>query len=148
MPLFWRFSLISLNIPTYQVYSVTEMPNFYLFEGKANFEKGSPCPVCQEISFKMHSYHERMIQDLAINAKRVELKVKTRKIQSQNEACTTVKTLDFVRPSSLKIERLEDVIVDVSIPTSLNQATSILSKLEIKISKSALFELLKQCPSF
>ncbi|MGY3713766.1 transposase family protein [Lactococcus petauri] len=141
--------MISLNIPTFQVNSITEMSDFYLFEGKVSFENGSPCPVCQVLSFKMHSYYERMIQDLPINGKRVELKVKTRKLQCQNEECTTkyfVQPLDFVRPSSLKTQRLEDIIIEISIPTSLIQATFILNRLGIKMSKSALSELLKQCP--
>lgn len=95
--------MISLNIPTFQVNSITEMPDFYLFEGKASFENGSPCPACQTISFKMHSYYERMVQDLPINGKQVKLKVKTRKLQCQNKACETkyfVQNLDFVRVSS------------------------------------------------
>lgn len=78
--------MISLNIPTFQANSVTEISDFYLFEGKASFENGSPCLVCQVVSFKIHSYYEQMIQDLPINGKRVELKVKTRKLQCQNEA--------------------------------------------------------------
>lgn len=43
--------MISLNIPTYQVYEVNENDDAYLFEGKATLENGSPCPTCGQTSF-------------------------------------------------------------------------------------------------
>jgi transposase len=141
--------MISLNIPTLQINNLIEQFDFYLFEGQVTFENGNPCPSCHEVSFKTHSYYERIIQDLPMNGKRVELRIKTRKLYCQNDTCTTkyfVQTLEFARASSLKTRRLEDMMLEIAIPISLLQATFILNHLGVKISKSALAEFLKLYP--
>jgi transposase len=45
------------------------------------------CPLCSKVSYKVHGYYERKVQDLPISGKTVKLYISTRKFFCEEDSC-------------------------------------------------------------
>jgi transposase len=109
-------------------------------------KKGLECPFCGKYSKKVHSLYSRSFQDLPLQDRKVIIKIKNRKFFCLNSDCahfTFAEYFNFVRKKGKKTKRLEEEIVKQSLDRSLISASKQFNRSLVKISKSTIFNLLK-----
>lgn len=109
--------------------------------------KYAKCPYCNTFSSKIHAYYEKSFQDLPIQAKKVIIILRNRKMLCQNPDCSTktfAEVFDFIRPKSKKTNRLDNEIINLSINTSSIVATQFIKSNIANISRSTVCNVLKK----
>ena len=110
----------------------------------------SCCPLCQTISFKIHSRYARTIGDLPVSGKLSKLKLQVRKFLCENSDCTrkifTERFKEQLNAYSRRFERLNDLISSIGLELGGNVAHRIGKLCFVKISASTILRLVLKCP--
>lgn len=105
------------------------------------------CPHCNTESEKIHSYYLKTFQDLPIQNKKVIIVLKNRKFFCNKKECcnkTFSETFEFIDFKSKKSKRLIEYIINISMKLSTIEASKILEKNGVGVSKSTVHNLLKK----
>jgi transposase len=108
---------------------------------------GAKCPYCGRRSEKIHSHYQRVLNDLPIQGKKVKLVLNNRKFFCENKKCshkTFAEPFGFYRPKATKTNRLQDMILEISISQSSIAASMYLRKHVAQVGKSTICNLLKK----
>ena len=110
----------------------------------------SCCPLCQTISFKIHSRYARTIGDLPVSGKLAKLKLQVRKFFCENSDCSrkifTERFKEQLNAYSRRSERLNDLISSMGLELGGNVAHRIGKLCYVKISASTILRLVLKCP--
>lgn len=105
------------------------------------------CPHCNTESKRIHSHYIKTFQDLPIQDKKVIIILDNRKFFCENNECSnktfseTFACIDF---KSKKSKRLIEYIINTSMKLSTIDASKILEKNGVRVSKSTVHNLLKK----
>lgn len=105
------------------------------------------CPHCKRESQKIHSHYIKTFQDLPIQDKKVVIILDNRKFFCENKECSTTtfsETFSCIEFKSKKSKRLVEYISNTSMKLSTIDASKVLKKNGINISKSTIHNLLKK----
>ena len=107
-------------------------------------------PLCQTISFRIHSRYARTIGDLPVSGKLVKLKLQVRKFFCENSDCTrkifTERFKEQLNAYSRRFERINDLITSIGLELGGNVAHRIGKLCYVKISASTILRLVLKCP--
>ncbi|WP_309915103.1 MULTISPECIES: ISL3 family transposase [unclassified Arcicella] len=110
----------------------------------------SCCPLCQTISFKIHSRYARTIGDLPVSGKLAKLKLQVRKFFCENSDCArkifTERFKEQLSAYSRRFERLNNLISSMGLELGGNVAHRIGKLCYVKISASTILRLVLKCP--
>ncbi len=110
----------------------------------------SCCPLCQTISFKIHSRYARTIGDLPVSGKLAKLKLQVRKFFCENSDCTrkifTERFKEQLNAYSRRFERLNYLISSMGLELGGNVAHRIGKLCYVQISASTILRLVLKCP--
>ena len=110
----------------------------------------SCCPLCQTISFKIHSRYARTISDLPVSGKLAKLTLQVRKFFCENIDCSrkifTERFKEQLNAYSRRFERLNDLISSIGLELGGNVAHRIGKLCYVKISASTILRLVLKCP--
>ena len=113
-------------------------------------QTSSCCPLCQTISFRIHSRYARTIGDLPVSGKLAKLKLQVRKFFCENSDCTrkifTERFKEQLSAYSRRFERLNDLISSMGLELGGNVAHRIGKLCYVKISASTILRLVLKCP--
>ena len=111
----------------------------------------SCCPLCQTISFKIHSRYARTIDDLPVSGKLAKLKLQVHKFFCENIDCSrkifTERFKEQLNAYSRRFERLNDLISAMGLELGGNVAHRIGKLCYVKISASTILRLVIKCPT-
>ena len=105
------------------------------------------CPACGVMSRNRNSSYYKTVNDLPLNNKLVELKIKNRVFKYENKDCDKSyfsERLDFVSLGAHKTYRLLEYIENNMLNVSSMQASKIMKKNGIKVGKSTICNLKKK----
>lgn len=105
------------------------------------------CPHCNTESKRIHSHYIKTFQDLPIQDKKVIIILDNRKFFCENNECsnkTFSETFDCIDFKSKKSKRLIEYIINTSMKLSTIDASKILEKNGVRVSKSTFHNLLKK----
>ena len=106
-----------------------------------------PCSACGVMSRNRNSSYYKTVNDLPLNNKLVELKIKNRVFKCENKDCDKSyfsERLDFVSLGAHKTYRLLEYIENNMLNVSSMQASKIMKKNGIKVGKSTICNLKKK----
>ena len=113
-------------------------------------QTSSCCPLCQTISFRIHSRYARTIGDLPVSGKLAKLTLQVRKFFCENSDCTrkifTERFKEQLNAYSRRFERLNDLISSMGLELGGNVAHRIGKLCYVKISASTILRLVLKCP--
>ena len=135
-----------LDLPEIETINLLNEQESYVITCPSKLERVY-CPTCGCPSSSVHSYYNRIIQDLPIAGKTVYLKLIQRRFRCQSSQCSTgffTQSFSFVASKGKKTIRLEALIQRSSLGMSTVQATSFLKAMGIRNCKSTLSQLLKK----
>jgi transposase len=138
--------LLTLPDKHLQEIVVTTEKNVITIEVEST-RSGAKCPYCGKRSEKVHSHYQRILNDLPIQGKKVKLALNNRKFFCENEKCshkTFAEPFDFYRPKATKTNRLQDMILEISVSQSSIAASKYLQKHVTQVGKSTICNLLKK----
>ena len=111
----------------------------------------SCCPLCQTISFRIHSKYARTIGDLPVSGKLAKLKLQVRKFFCENIDCSrkifTERFKEQLYSYSRRFERLNELITSIGLELGGNVAQRIGKLCYVKISASTILRLVIKCPT-
>ncbi len=105
------------------------------------------CPLCGEVSSKVHSRYKKSFQDLPIQGKKVILVIQNRNMFCTNPSCdkyTFAESFGFIDSKGKKTKRLLDEIVRVALTQSSVSAAKYLSETTVNVKKSSICNYLKK----
>lgn len=105
------------------------------------------CPVCGNPVFELHNTYHRVIQDIPINNKCTYLDVIAYKFNCNNEECkrkVVMQKLPFASPSQRRTDRLNCLILAMSIFLSNQGTERVLKLMNVKASNDAVARLLNK----
>lgn len=107
--------------------------------------KTSNCPKCQHGSHKRHSAYMRVIDDLPIQGKRVQLYLKTRKWFCTNALCETkvfTERFEWLLPYRQRTVRLDKMLRTIAFSTNCMEAAHVTRILGMPVSHDTLLRLI------
>lgn len=113
----------------------------------ASNRKTFTCPHCNTESKRIHSHYIKTFQDLPIQDKKVIIILDNRKFFCENNECsnkTFSETFDCIDFKSKKSKRLIEYIINTSMKLSTIDASKVLEKNGVRVSKSTIHNLLKK----
>ena len=113
----------------------------------ASNRKTFTCPHCNTESKRIHSHYIKTFQDLPIQDKKVIIVLDNRKFFCENKECsnkTFSETFDCIDFKSKKSKRLIEYIINTSMKLSTIDASKVLEKNGVRVSKSTVHNLLKK----
>jgi transposase len=115
-----------------------------------NCQISSCCPLCQTISFRIHSRCSQTIGDLPVSGKLAKLKLQVRKFFCENSDCTrkifTERFKEQLDAYSRRFERLNDLILSIGLELGSKVVHRIGKLCYVKISASTILRLVLKCP--
>lgn len=105
------------------------------------------CPHCNTECKRIHSHYIKTFQDLPIQDKKVIIILDNRKFFCENNECsnkTFSETFDCIDFKSKKSKRLIEYIINTSMKLSTIDASKVLEKNGVRVSKSTVHNLLKK----
>jgi transposase len=107
------------------------------------------CPVCGQLSHKIHSCYQRIIHDLPAGSRRVRLQIQVRKYFCKNTDCSrmifTERFATGLVSYARRFERLNQVITGIGLESGGNSTTRQAHSFSVKISASTVLRLIKKC---
>lgn len=105
------------------------------------------CPHCNTESKRIHSHYIKTFQDLPMQDKKVIIILDNRKFFCENNECsnkTFSETFHCIDFKSKKSKRLIEYIINTSMKLSTIDASKVLEKNGVRVSKSTVHNLLKK----
>lgn len=105
----------------------------------------SPCPSCSKQSSRIHSQYTRMVQDLPISDKSVDLLLLTKRFFCDSPDCPIkifTERFNFIAPNSRRTTRTEEVLRKIAFSTSCLSAEKIAKSAHIPVSHDTLLNLI------
>ena len=102
------------------------------------------CPMCGMESRKLHATYKRTLQDIPIRCKQTFLHANVYKYECVNPECSCkvfMEELPFAKPSQVRTDALNVLILGVSMFLSNEGASKVLSLLGIRISNDSIQRL-------
>lgn len=103
------------------------------------------CPSCQTVSSRSHSRYQRVIQDLPINEKEVEIILFSRKWFCDSTLCTQkvfTERYSWLSANRRRTVRAEELLRKLAFSTSCLSAEKLARSLHIPVSHDTLLNLL------
>ena len=104
------------------------------------------CPGCKSILTDYHGTYERKVQDLPILGKNVQLLIKIREYQCNNDKCDVSTVAEsyngFLNSYSRMTERCADFICTLALETSCEGCARICKAMSIRVSGDTIIRLL------
>ncbi|EHV2922800.1 transposase family protein [Enterococcus faecalis] len=135
-----------LDLPEIKTINLLKEQESYVITCQSKLKRVC-CPTCGCPSRSVHSYYNRIIQNLPIAGKTVYLKLIQRRFRYQSNQCSTgffTQSFTFVESKGKKTIRLEALIQRSRSGMITVQATSFLKTMGIRTCKSTLSQLLFQ----
>lgn len=102
------------------------------------------CPCCGKVSRSLHATYERVLQDTPIHCKPTYLHANVYKYNCENPECDCtvfMEDLPFAKPSQVRTEALNSLILGVSMFLSNEGASKVLALLGVKVSNDTIQRL-------
>ncbi len=114
--------------------------------------KQARCPSCGANSQRVHSYYWRSIQDLPLQASRVRLRLRVKRLRCINEHCsrsTFVERLpEVVGWHQQRTVRLNQVLSEIAFAVGGEVSRRVVAHLSVEISGDSLLRLIRRhCPA-
>lgn len=107
------------------------------------------CPVCGQLSHKIHSSYHRIIHDLPSGSRRVRLQLQVRKYFCKNADCLrlifTERFVTGLASYARRFDRLNQVLTGIGLESGGNSTTRQVQYFSVKISASTVLRLIKKC---
>lgn len=103
------------------------------------------CPKCQHVSHKRHSAYMRVIDDLPIQGKSVQLYLKTRKWFCTNSFCEAkvfTERFEWLLPHRQRTVRLDAALRGIAFSTNCIEAAHVTRMLGMPVSHDTLLRLI------
>ena len=130
------------NLPIQSICDSEDVINIIL----RSTTKTCSCPVCKEVTSKLHATHHRKVQDLPIYGKRTMLDINLYEFDCLNPDCSVTsftETFDgFLNSYSTMTERLVDLMITLALETSCEGCARILKSMNIKTSGDTVIRTL------
>ena len=110
------------------------------------------CPLCQQLSERVHGHYGRTVADLPCAGRRVILALRVRKFVCGAPNCPqqifTERLPDLVQSYARMTNRLREALIDLGLATSAQVCTRLAPKLGMQVSASTLLRALRtvSCP--
>jgi transposase len=108
------------------------------------------CPVCSNLSSRIHSHYERTLQDLSLAQLSLLLRLQVRKFFCDNLACIrrifTERLPQLVAPWARKTVRLSQHLQAIGVALGGAAGSRLAHQLGFSVCDSTLLHLLKQVP--
>ncbi|WP_083931341.1 transposase family protein [Salinicoccus albus] len=109
-------------------------------------QKTGKCPQCQHRAHNRHSTYMRVIDDLSIQGKQVQLYLKTRKWFCTNAFCETkvfTERFEWLLPYKQRTVRLDKVLRTIAFSTHCIEAPLVTRILGMPVSHDTLLRLIQ-----
>ncbi|MDF7819375.1 transposase family protein [Runella sp. MFBS21] len=105
------------------------------------------CPVCGELSHKIHSCYHRIIHDLPAGGRRVQLQLQVRKYFCKNTDCPrkifTERFVTGLASYARRFERLNQALMGIGLESGVILLPA--HSFSVKISASTVLRFIKKC---
>jgi transposase len=146
--------MITLRYFPTQNYSFLLDENHYVYEHSENEdslhiyikskEHGCNCPICGEMSNKLHATYRRKFQDTPIHCKQTFLHANVYKYNCENPECNCkvfMEDLPFAKASQVRTDALNALVLAMSMFLSNEGASKVLALLGVQISNDTIQRL-------
>jgi len=108
------------------------------------------CPQCKQISYKVHSYYERKVNDLPMSGKTVHLRISVRKFFCRQAECSRkifAERFDECLPSyQRRLQRSKAQIGQIGLSCGSKPGAKLCRLIGLPVSASTVLRIIKKTP--
>ena len=142
--------MLPFSLPGFEVQQVQYDKNVLVILSRA-LSPMAPCPRCQQVSRRVHSYYTHTPRDLPVSGQQVRLVLQVRRFRCQNRLCqqqTFVEQIpEVVARSARRTTRLSATMMLFAGGLSGQLGSYLLSRMGIPFSPDTLWRLAKRAAS-
>jgi transposase len=139
-------STLPFSLPSFAIEQVTVSETGLTISACAT-SPTAPCPSCQQLSHRVHSYYSRRPQDLPISGHRVQLTLRVRRFRCQNRHCqrrTFAERLPELAVSARQTTRLSQLLDYIAVVLSGQAGSRLSEQLAMPVSADTLLRRAKK----